>query len=61
IIKRSQIYMGRHPVFLDIVYFNGLGSKGVINAPSHTLALVEHLLGGKPIDDKNNIEKHFVF
>jgi glycine oxidase len=61
IIKRSQIYMGRHPLFPDLIYFNGMGSKGALNGPIHTLALVEHLLTGKPVAAQNDIARHFVF
>ncbi|MDF1756108.1 MAG: FAD-binding oxidoreductase [Verrucomicrobiales bacterium] len=59
IIKRSQVFMGRHPEVNDIVYFNGLGSKGVLNAPARTLALVEHLTEGKPVPRVNDIQVQF--
>ena len=61
IIRRSEVMMGRHPEFEDLIYFNGLGSKGVINGPWQTLALAEHIVDGKPISDRSNIQKQFTF
>ncbi|MDF1813494.1 MAG: FAD-dependent oxidoreductase [Verrucomicrobiales bacterium] len=61
IIQRSRVFMGRHPEFPDIVYFNGLGSKGVINAPFQTHALVEHLTESKPLQESVDIQRHFTF
>lgn len=61
VIRRSEVFAGRHPVHPDILYFNGLGSKGVINAPAKTFALVEHLLENKPLDPAMDIREHFTF
>ncbi len=48
-IRRSQIFLGRHPAMPRVAFFNGLGSKGVLNAPWHAARLVEHLLSGSPL------------
>ena len=49
IIRRSQVFMGTHPDFPEVSFFNGLGSKGVLNGPWHASQLVAHLLDGEEI------------
>jgi glycine/D-amino acid oxidase-like deaminating enzyme len=41
--------MGTHPDFPEVSFFNGLGSKGVLNGPWHASQLVAHLLDGEEI------------
>lgn len=48
-IRRSQVFMGRHPSNPRVVFFNGLGSKGVLNGPWHARALALHLTAGEEI------------
>lgn len=48
-IRRSQVFMGRHPSNPRIVFFNGLGSKGVLNGPWHARVLALHLTTGVEI------------
>lgn len=62
IITRSDPYfMGVHPEYPALVYFNGLGSKGVTHAPLATRLLVEHLLDGTPLQPENDIRERFDF
>lgn len=44
IIRRSQIFMGRHPRYPQIGFFNGMGSKGVLNGPWYAERFIEYLL-----------------
>lgn len=49
IIHQSLARMGRHPVHSGLVFFNGLGSKGVLYGPGYAAMLAEHLVEGKPL------------
>lgn len=55
IIRRSQIFMGQHPSHEEVILFNGLGSKGVLNGPWHSSRLVEHLLDGRPLPESSDL------
>lgn len=60
VIRRSQIFMGIHPTHSNVAFFNGLGSKGVINGPWHAKCLVEHLLHGRPLPPEADLRSnHF--
>lgn len=59
-IRRSQIIMGRHPKHRSIAFFNGLGSKGVLNGPWHAHCLADHLLSNKPIPESADLQSNFV-
>lgn len=48
IIHRSKVFFGKHHSFPEVSFFNGLGSKGVLNGPWHAERMVAHLL-----DDEN--------
>lgn len=48
-IRRSQIFMGRHPQHKRVCFFNGMGSKGVSNGPWYARRFVEHLLDETPL------------
>lgn len=50
IIRKSQPLVGSHPEFQQLKFFNGLGSKGVITAPSVARHFAEHLLDGVALD-----------
>ena len=49
IIHESLARMGRHPVYPGLVFFNGLGSKGVLHGPRYARLLAEHLTEGRPL------------
>lgn len=60
VIRRSQVFMGSHPSHRRIAFFNGLGSKGVLNAPWYAAQLANHLLEGTPLPpDADLANNHF--
>tara|TARA_B100000925_G_scaffold59621_1_gene39793 strand:- start:6132 stop:7181 length:1050 start_codon:yes stop_codon:yes gene_type:complete len=60
VIRRSQVFMGRHPSQSRVFFFNGLGSKGVLNGPWHASRLVDHILGGVSLPDCSDIRSNFL-
>ncbi len=56
-IRRSQVFMGTHPTHARVAFFNGLGSKGVVNGPWHARALVRHLLHGEPLPPESDLSR----
>lgn len=59
IIRRSRIVMGTHPAHQQVAFFNGLGSKGVLNGPYYSDLLCSHLLNGAEIPLDMDIRKNF--
>jgi glycine oxidase len=60
VIRRSQVYLGSHPAHSNVAFFNGLGSKGVINGPWHAKRLVDYLLDGHPLPPESDLRNnHF--
>ncbi len=59
IIRQSRAVIGRHPEFKNVAFFNGLGSKGVMNGPFVADQLAEHLVYGGKIDDELDIRQIF--
>lgn len=49
IIARQRTLLGRHPVHERLLFLNGLGSKGSLNAPHFADILLSHVLDGEPI------------
>lgn len=49
ILHQSLAKMGRHPSHPALVFFNGLGSKGVLHGPRYTRLLAENLVHHAPI------------
>lgn len=58
-IRQSKVSMGSHPGFPRVAFFNGLGSKGVLNGPWFSKQLAEHLVLGKDIDEEVDIRRNF--
>lgn len=58
IIHESLARMGRHPVHSGLVFFNGLGSKGVLYGPGHAAMLAEHLVEGKPLPAEVDVARN---
>lgn len=50
IVKGRHPLLGRHPTHSQLAYFNGLGSKGSLQAPAMAAQLVTHLVDGTPLD-----------
>ena len=59
IIRRSQIVMGTHPSHSKVAFFNGLGSKGVLNGPYYASRLCDHLLNGADIPEHLDLQRNF--
>lgn len=52
IMRTSQPYIGHHPDFPEVSFFNGLGSKGVTTAPSVAAHFADHLIQGSELDSE---------
>lgn len=50
IVKGRHPLLGRHPALPQLAYFNGLGSKGSLQAPAMAAQLAAHLVDGTPLD-----------
>ncbi|MHC4875063.1 MAG: NAD(P)/FAD-dependent oxidoreductase [Planctomycetota bacterium] len=50
IVKGRHPLIGRHPTRPRLAYFNGLGSKGSLQAPLMSELLARHLVDDTPID-----------
>jgi glycine oxidase len=49
--------LGKHPWYPELVIFNGLGSKGSLQAPLLARELVDHLEEGTPLHPDTDIER----
>jgi glycine/D-amino acid oxidase-like deaminating enzyme len=49
------VALGRHPAHPGVAVFNGLGSKGALQAPLYARMLVEHLLDGAPLEESVDV------
>lgn len=55
ILHQSLAKMGRHPSHPALVFFNGLGSKGVLHGPRYARMLAENLVSGEPLPDQLDV------
>ncbi len=58
IVNASKVLMGRHPAHDELAFFNGLGSKGVSNAPFFAAQLADHLCGKGLIDPEVDLRRN---
>ncbi len=58
-IRQSTVAMGTHPGFQRVTFFNGLGSKGVLNGPYFANQMAEHLVQGTEIEGSVDIRRNF--
>lgn len=58
IIQESKALLGRHPGKDRVAFFNGLGSKGVLNGPFLSAMLAKHLVTGSPIEECVDVRKN---
>jgi len=58
IINGSKALLGRHPGMERLAFFNGLGSKGVLNGPFLSAMLARHLVDGSPIEECVDLRKN---
>lgn len=57
-MRRSQVFMGLHPGLPRVVFFNGLGSKGVLNGPWHAKRLAEGLVHGADLPPASDLRSN---
>lgn len=50
--------LGRHPLYNRLVVLNGMGTRGVLLAPSMAKELYEHLLQDKPLSKEIDIKRY---
>ena len=61
IIRESRGLIGVHPsleLHGRVAFFNGLGSKGVLNGPFLAHQLAEHLVNGAPIEEEVDLRRN---
>jgi glycine/D-amino acid oxidase-like deaminating enzyme len=58
ILRDRVAAVGRHPAHPNVAMFNGLGSKGALQAPLYSRMLVEHLLDGARLDAVVDVASH---
>lgn len=58
VIQESKALLGRHPGEERVAFFNGLGSKGVLNGPFLSAMLAKHLVTGGPIEECVDVRKN---
>ncbi|MFV1996112.1 MAG: NAD(P)/FAD-dependent oxidoreductase, partial [Verrucomicrobiales bacterium] len=59
IIRESKVLFGRHPAHPRLGFFNGLGSKGVLNAPFFAERFAAHLVDGVAIEEEVDLRRNF--
>jgi glycine oxidase len=62
VIRESRAVIGMHPapeLWNRVGFFNGLGSKGVLNGPFFARQLAAHLVEGAPIEDEVDLKRNF--
>ena len=59
IIRQSRLVMGLHPAHPQIGFFNGLGSKGALNAPYFAGQFANFLCGLGEIDEEVDLRRNF--
>lgn len=57
IVNRSQPIVGMHPDHRQVGFFNGLGSKGVITAPSVAEHFAGYLCGENELDPELDVKR----
>lgn len=54
-----RLLIGEHPKHKGIYIFNGLGTKGYMNAPYFSIEFVQHLIEGKELDKEVDIQRYY--
>lgn len=49
--------IGRHPEHKNVYLFNGMGSKGVMLAPTFAKELVDYIYSGTPLNEEVNLKR----
>lgn len=61
VIRRSRALVGWHPdaaLYDRVGFFNGLGSKGVLNGPFIASHFADHLVRGTPLEEELDLRKN---
>jgi glycine oxidase len=58
IIRESRGLLGRHPGHPQLLYFNGLGSKGSLHGPQLAHWLADHLIAGTPLPREHDLQEN---
>ena len=58
IIRKSKALLGRHPGEERLAFFNGLGSKGILNGPFLSSMLAQHLVEAGPLEECVDLRKN---
>ncbi len=53
--------VGTHPTYQNLSVINGMGSRGVVMAPSAAKALVSHLIDNEPLPEEIDIKRYARF
>lgn len=56
-VKDIRPVIGKHPHWLPLIFFNGLGSRGIIQAPYYANQLLRHLDETLPLDGDADIKR----
>lgn len=56
-VKDRKPIMGRHSELSSVIFFNGLGTRGLLMAPLLSKWMLDHLEDGKPIPSEVNIDR----
>jgi glycine/D-amino acid oxidase-like deaminating enzyme len=59
IVRDYRPAMGRHPEYPQLVFFNGLGSKGVLSGPWLSNCLAKHLIDDAPLPKETHVNRFF--
>ncbi|MCB1093585.1 MAG: FAD-dependent oxidoreductase, partial [Verrucomicrobiae bacterium] len=62
VIRESRAVIGLHPapdLWRRVGFFNGLGSKGVLNGPFFARQFAAHLVEGAPIEEEVDLKRNF--
>ncbi len=54
-----RFFIGSHPEFKNIYFFNGLGTKGLLQSPYGAEILARNILYGVPIEKEVSVERFF--
>jgi glycine oxidase len=58
IIGAQQTLVGRHPAWDNVLFLNGLASKGAVRAPFYARLMVNHLLDGSPLPTESDVRSN---
>ncbi|MGY5352473.1 NAD(P)/FAD-dependent oxidoreductase [Wenyingzhuangia sp. IMCC45533] len=60
-VKDRRPLLGMHPVHKNLIVFNGMGTRGVMIAPTAAKKLYRHIENNEPLDKELSIERFIEF